>query len=593
MILCVHLWFPFAVRRRTPHGRAPARSYSRKEAGPMGVGVGLDPGADGMKVVKVRAGPGGVSILSAARLERPGEGGFPADELLEAMRRARIPRKAVLGVSGRDVMLRYVPVPPVPPWRLRMLVEFEIRENMAKGGEGISSDYRPLALPTGLEEGLVVLVAVAKDAYLEEAISRSRSAGVRVNTASPSAIALYRGFIASGDFKPGEATFLLDIGRDCMEMAIQKDGDLYFARNTTGGGERVTHSIDGAFGIGRDRAEAYKRDRSRLSLRPPPDADKRQLLVYGALREAGDAIVTAVSSGLRFARMQTKMRKLDFDRLVLSGGGARLAGLQGFLENRLEKPVTLYDPAAALDSSRLTAEGARAFGGAPSEMAVATGLAIMDASAGGFSLSLLPPREVARRDFWRRKVFGYAAGAVAAGLAAAMFLRVRTDLSAAKAEHERIDGEVTALRARAEEVAKLEKENRLARREVGIFLEKARVNKAVLEFLKLQRAACPEGLSLTKLELSDPADLRVMFEGRAQGLDEQTFLARLDDFRKGFRDPLIREGSVNISQISVRAKKNAPDVRAFRCSLSLKPWVRSGAARGDILESAAAGEGGR
>jgi len=370
----------------------------------MGVGIGLDPGTDSVKIVKVRTGPRGVSILSAARVSRPSEGGFPAAEIARALSAARIPRRATCGISGRDLMLRYVALPPVPPWRLKMLVDFEIRENMSGGGTDISSDYRPLTLPTGLEHGIVVLAAVAKNAYLEEALGRARECGVRTNASSPSAVALFRAFVASREFSAGETTFLLDIGRENTEMAIQRDGNLLFARNGSGsGGERITQGIDGAFGIGRDRAETYKRERARLDLQPPPDPEKRQLLIYGALREAGDSIVGAVTSGLRFARMQTKMKDLDFDRLVLSGGGARLAGLRDFLANRLGKPVEVFDPAAAMDLSRLPGDQARIFGGAPSEMTVATGLAIMDAAAEGFALSLLPPREAARRRFWTRR----------------------------------------------------------------------------------------------------------------------------------------------------------------------------------------------
>jgi type IV pilus assembly protein PilM len=522
--------------------------------------------------------------------------GFPAsEELLRALTQAKTRRRATLGLSGRDLMLRYLGVPPVPPWRLRKLVEFEIRENMAGGGEDISSDFRPLNLPTGLKQGLVVLTAVAKNAYLEDAISRARAARIKVSAASPSAVALFRGFIASREFKRGESTYLLDIGREKVEMAIQQDGNLFFARNTTGAaGERLTQSIDGAFGIGRDRAEKYKIGKARLSLGPPERADKRQLLIHGALREAGDGIVGAVGAGLRFARMQTKVSDLDFDRLVISGGGARLAGLREFLEKRLEKPVTFFDPSASFDTSRLRGEARTSFQDASSEMAVATGLAVMDAESKAFSLSLLPPREVARRAFWGRTIFGYAAGAVAAVLAGVMLVRARADLAKARKDRATLETEMKTLEERAKAVDEIEKKNELARGQVGLFLRKARVNRALLEFLVLQRSACPDGLKLTKLTLVDAAELALEFEGTAQGIGEQVFLAKLENFEAALgRSPLVKKDTLKISQIRVEDRRAPADMRAFGCECSLNPWgARHGGGAAPVIETGGSGKGG-
>ena len=372
-----------------------------------------------------------------------------------------------------------------------------------------------------------------------------------------------------------------------VSVAIQKDGNLFFARNTTGSaGERVTQSIDGAFGIGRDRAEKYKIGKARMSLGPPAGADKRQLLIHGALREAGDGIVGAVGAGLRFARMQTKVQQLDFDRLVISGGAARLAGLREFLEKRLEKPVTFFDPSAAFDTSRLRGEARTTFQDASSEMAVATGLAVMDAEGKAFSLSLLPPREVARRAFWGRTVFGYAAGVLAAVLAGLMFVRARADLTGARTDRATLETEMKELKGRAEAVRKTEEKNELARGQVGLFLRKARVNRALLEFLVLQRTACPDGLKLTSMKLLDPAELAVEFEGRAQGIEERVFLAKVEEFEAALaRSPLVKKKTLKMSQIRVEDRKAPPDLRAFGCECSLNPWgVRHGAGAAPVIK---------
>lgn len=554
----------------------------------MGIGVGLDLGTDSIKLVQVRTSPRGVSILSAARIPRPTSGEFPAAAVLDALRRAGLPRRATLGFSGRGLMLRYVPMPPVPPWRLRMLVEYEIAQNVAQSDSGVASDYRPLNLPIGLAGELVVLAAVAKIPSLEGAFGEARSAGIKPSRATPAAIALYRGFAASGKYREGETTLLLDVGRENVEMAIQRDGELFFARNGSGSGtgEKITAGIDAALGLGRERAEEYKCSKVLLTPAPPAGVEKRQLHIYSALREAGDALAGAVSGGLRFARIQTKIKDLDFDRVVLTGGGARLAGLKDFLQNRLKKPVSLYDPAAALDSSRLGAQAATAFDGAPSSMAVATGLAVMDAEREGFIVELLPPREAASREFWSRRVFAHAGVFLAIVLAGAMVVGSRLDLASARSERDDLRLRLASLDARSAAAKSLEEENLQRAGELLPLVGQSRMNRAILEFLPLLRRTCPEGLNLTHLQAL-PADesadtVVVVLEGLGKG-EETVFLDRLKAFRAA-----LAEGPEVVSIQDMRkqparlrpASSGGGPVHGFRCELTLRPWARGRAGGG-------------
>ena len=563
----------------------------------MGIGVGVDPGADSIKIVQVRAGAEGVSVLSALTVRRGPGGGFPAAEVAERMARAGIARRATLGVTGRDVMIRYLPVPAASPSRLKKLIEFEIRENMARGARDISADYRPLNLPTGLHEGLTVLAALAKNEYLEDMFGSARLAGVRVRAATPAAVALFRCFAASREYKPDETTLLMDLGRENTEIVVQRDGELYFARNTSGGGEKLTQDIAGVLGLDRDRAEGYKRERARLTLQPPAGGDERQQGVYRALLAAGDAVVSTVQGGIRFCRTQTKLKDLDFDRLVLSGGGAKLAGLREFLLNRLKKPVTVFDPAAALDGFRLTGADGDQVGGATCELAVAAGLAVCDAEPEGFCISLLPPREAARRLFWRKTAFAYASAALAALLAAAMFVRAHSDLSAADAERRGLAQGLEELRGRAAGVGEMEAAVARAGGDVALLLDEARVNRAILEFLRLAREACPEGLKLTRLETTDapggPASaivptgpdaggVAVRLEGTGGG---DGFLQKMKDFEKRLGASPIAS-AVSIGEFKPPGQGQGAAVRMFRCDVLLRPWGGGPKARGPVTNPA-------
>jgi hypothetical protein len=126
---------------------------------------------------------------------------------------------------------------------------------------------------------------------------------------------------------------------------------------------------------------------------------------------------------------------------------------------------------------------------------------------------------------------------------------------------------------------KLDEGNRLLRDELSVFLGEAKANRAILDFLRLQRKACPDGIGLRRLKLIDLATLQVEFEGAARGLEEGAFLAKLEEFQRSLEaGGLVEPGSVRMNQLPSRADDS--DERAFRGEVTLDPWgasARSGA----------------
>ena len=46
---------------------------------------------------------------------------------------------ALLGITGRDLIVRYTHVPPVPDWRLKLLMQFEINEVSGQSGGEVAA----------------------------------------------------------------------------------------------------------------------------------------------------------------------------------------------------------------------------------------------------------------------------------------------------------------------------------------------------------------------------------------------------------------------------------------------------------------------
>ncbi|MHC4409566.1 MAG: pilus assembly protein PilM, partial [Planctomycetota bacterium] len=163
----------------------------------------------------------------------------------------------LVGITGRDLIIRYTHVPPVPDWRLKLLMQFEINEVSGQSGGEVASDYRRIHLPTEADED-TVLVALTRDTWLKPRLAAVNSSGMSAAGGCPNSVALFNAFLAHGELHDGETTYLVNLGRDNIDMAIQRDGELLFARNMAGGGQMFTESIMGTFGLREPKAEKNK-----------------------------------------------------------------------------------------------------------------------------------------------------------------------------------------------------------------------------------------------------------------------------------------------------------------------------------------------
>jgi type IV pilus assembly protein PilM len=321
---------------------------------------------------------------------------------------------ARFGVSGKELIIRYTQVPPVPLWRLRLLMDFEVKEMAAQAGDSLASDYNLVTLPNAGQGEDTVLVAVCKESFLAARFDAVRAEIGDPESALPASIALFNAFVGSGDIHEGEYTFLVDLGDRNVELALQRDGELIFARNIATGGRALTEAIAAALQTSVEDAEGLKHQFGSVTT--------RGLATYTSGREekVGNAILgpvgqlsAMIQSSLAFIRAQTKIRDLEVGRILLSGGGANLRGLPEYLGAAFHCPVGRFQPEAGLDLTQLEPDEAALFQTDPGSFAVALGLARTGADAQAFSLDLVPQQTKKKRRFVQRSLFMWLAGAAA------------------------------------------------------------------------------------------------------------------------------------------------------------------------------------
>ncbi|MGD0091149.1 MAG: pilus assembly protein PilM, partial [Planctomycetota bacterium] len=179
-----------------------------------------------------------------------------------------------------------------------------------------------------------------------------------------------------------------------------------------GGGKKFTVALDKLLKLGTAKATEFKHQRARLYPEGAQLPSKQELQFQGALKEGAENIAGAIRSSIMFCRTQAKLPKLEYNRVILSGGGARLNGLREYLEKKIGRPVQVLDLSSNLDMRKVDAASARCFEGEVPDMAVALGLAIVDADPQSVHFAMLPEKLIKQRRFWQKTIFGIAAAVV-------------------------------------------------------------------------------------------------------------------------------------------------------------------------------------
>ncbi len=367
------------------------------------------------------------------------------------------PRDARIGLTGRDVNIRYTRVPRVPDWQLRKLMRFEVEEIGEQSGAAVASDFNLLPALPELEDEDVVLLGLARENLLETHLSGLAGLAGSLDAFAPNALALYVAWTHFGAVQD-ETVLLANIGHENLDVILARGPDLLFARNLSGGSRLFDQAIAERFGVSVDKGEKLKLELSTLE----PGAhyrDGNQEKASRACLGAAGQLLSLLQSTVTFCKSQVKVSNLKVDRVLLCGGGAALAGLPRYLSSGMAVPVELFDPFGVVDVSALDPGSAESLEQYRLESVVALGRATMASDPGSFSVEILPRRVRARREFLSGRLFLWAAAALAVAFLAFDAWRTVTRRSELKREVSQLDARLRRATATDRRTHELLEEN--------------------------------------------------------------------------------------------------------------------------------------
>ncbi len=228
--------------------------------------IGLDIGSKTIKIVELaKEGSGfklegsgivGYSAKPPDQIIEDKEAGVIADAVKKLHKEARISGKDVsISLPETQSFTRTIKFPLLTDQEVDSAVKWEAEQYIPIPVEEAIIQHQILERreKTTPPEVIVLLVASPR-ALVEKYIRIVELAGLSVVGAETELMALVRALAP-----PDKTVLLIDFGASSSDIAIAKNGNLYFSRSIPTAGEAFTRAVSSTLGIEYQQAEEYKR----------------------------------------------------------------------------------------------------------------------------------------------------------------------------------------------------------------------------------------------------------------------------------------------------------------------------------------------
>lgn len=421
--------------------------------------VGLDLGSFGVRAVELSIGNGQPTLERFAQVTLP-PGAVRDGEVVDAgavsatIRRLWTEggfksKRVVVGVANQRVIVRLADMPTMTESDLQAALQYEAQELIPIPVEDAILDFQILddIVTSDGDPRMRVLLAAAQKDMVRSHLAAAEGAGLRADLVDVESFALVRALASVAnpfEFDAG-AEAIVCIGGGVTNVVVHEQGVPRFVRVLLVGGDDVTEAIARELDVPADQAEALKRQAD-ISSHDPGVARAGQVV-----RDRLAPLVEEIRGSLDYYLAQSQSTTID--RILVTGGGARMAGLMERLQAQLGAVVEPAHPLAGLAIGRNVGLTNAELAELESLLTVPVGLALAGESRKGVRRINLVPREVAVGREQRRQsmLAGAGVGALALvllgawGASASQLSSERSKADDSEREVQRLQKQVAAM----------------------------------------------------------------------------------------------------------------------------------------------------
>jgi type IV pilus assembly protein PilM len=325
--------------------------------------VGIDLGHHSIKVLQVDRNSSGWSI------ERLAVAPTPPDSIKESividpaavgatikqlMRDYHIGATSCnVAVAGASVVVRTVRIPKMPEATLRKSIKYEASRYVPSS---VEDSYIEFEILGETDEGQmdVLIVAAARD-VLESRLKACEAAGLEVEAVDVEPFAAFRAIVESDheiDWLDNTVGFV-DLGASTTNISVIHKGMFAMTRSIPIGSQSLTDALKSYFKLSNEDAEAGKAQLNLQELLEDADKDNPPLRV---VQPQVDDLIRELRRSLNYYQSQQtdNADAKNVSLIILSGGGAKMAGLAEYVSHKLGMPTKA---SGVLDNPRFSLSG--------------------------------------------------------------------------------------------------------------------------------------------------------------------------------------------------------------------------------------------
>jgi len=319
--------------------------------------VGLDIGSSSVKAVEIAAKGRGKGFelrglgIAAIPNEAIVQGAFLnssaiVDSINEAIEVGRIKgTDAVVAVSGHSVIVKKVSLPVMTREELEDQIQWEAEQYIPFDMNEVHLDFQ--ILDTSQAEGQMdVLLVAAKRDLVDDYVQVIQEVGLTPAAVDVAAFAVENAFEMNYPVEADEVVALVNIGAQVVNINVIQNGVPAFTRDITTGGNLYTEEIQKSLSITFEEAE-------RIKLGGNATDQSQEVVpqeVEHAIRSVTDSVTGEITRSLDFFTATAAESRIN--RVLLSGGGARIPGLDTSFAERSGLEVELMNPLARMLPSK-------------------------------------------------------------------------------------------------------------------------------------------------------------------------------------------------------------------------------------------------
>jgi type IV pilus assembly protein PilM len=267
------------------------------------------------------------------------DAGAVIDSIRNLVQMEKIKTKDIItSISGQSVIVKKIRIQQMTQKELSTSITWEAEQHIPFEISDVSLDFQ--IIPPRLDEGapndnqMDVILVAARKSKLDDHIGILHEAGLNPVIVDTDVFAIENEFEINGE-PDDEVTALVDLGASAMNINVLQSGITLFQHDIAIGGNRYNEALQSEFAISYEEAEALKMG---VGFTAECGLDE----VLPLLVTVSEELCDELKRSLDFFRSTAE--NVAIKKMVLSGGCARMKGLEVLFSKRLRMPVEIANP---------------------------------------------------------------------------------------------------------------------------------------------------------------------------------------------------------------------------------------------------------